>query len=54
MINLDDTRTLLGVVERSFKPTTTLVDTFSRKCAPLLQKPLKWNTVKARAKWRRL
>ena len=28
MINLDDTRTLLGVVERSFKPTTTLVDTF--------------------------
>lgn len=27
-INLDDTRTLLGVVERSFKPTTTLVDTF--------------------------
>ena len=28
MINLDDTRTLLGVVERSFKPTTTLIDTF--------------------------
>lgn len=27
-INLDDTRTLLGVVERSFKPTTALVDTF--------------------------
>ena len=27
-INLDDTRTLLGVVERSFKPTKTLVDTF--------------------------
>ena len=26
--NLDDTRTLLGVVERSFKPTTTLVNTF--------------------------
>lgn len=28
MINLDDTRTLLGVVERSLKPTTTLIDTF--------------------------
>ena len=28
MINLDDTITLLGLVERSFKPTTTLVDTF--------------------------
>lgn len=28
MINIDDTRTLLGVVERSFKPTTTLIDTF--------------------------
>lgn len=27
-INLNDTRTLLGVVERSFKPTTTLIDTF--------------------------
>lgn len=26
--NIDDTRTLLGVVERSFKPTTTLVNTF--------------------------
>ncbi len=26
--NYDDTRTLLGVVERSLKPTTTLVDTF--------------------------
>ena len=28
MLNIDDTRTLLGVVERSFKPTTTLIDTF--------------------------
>lgn len=27
-LNLDDTRTLLDVVERSFKPATTLVDTF--------------------------
>lgn len=26
--NLDDTKTLLGVVERSFKPTTTLINTF--------------------------
>lgn len=26
--NYDDTRTLLGVVDRSFKPTTTLIDTF--------------------------
>ncbi len=26
--NIDDTRTLLGVIERSYKPTTTLVDTF--------------------------
>ena len=28
MLNIDDTRTLLGVVERSIKPTTALVDTF--------------------------
>lgn len=28
MINIDDTRTLLDVVERSYKPTTVLVQTF--------------------------
>lgn len=28
MLNINDTRTLLEVVERSFKPTTTLVNTF--------------------------
>lgn len=28
MIDINDTRTLLDVVERSYKPTTTLVDTF--------------------------
>ena len=28
MLNINDTRTLLGVMERSLKPTTTLVDTF--------------------------
>lgn len=27
-INIDDTRTLLGVVERAYKPTTALVDAF--------------------------
>lgn len=27
-MNYDDTRTLLGAVERSFKPTTTLIDVF--------------------------
>lgn len=26
--NYDETRTLLGVVDRSVKPTTTLIDTF--------------------------